>query len=64
MSIFEQRLSSIADTKAILNARMRELKWLRDLVRQAELSARRPLSREHFRPGLSELHIGAALVHL
>ena len=29
-----------------------------------ELSARRPLSREHFRPGLGELHIGAALVHL
>jgi hypothetical protein len=60
----EQRLSFIAGTKASLNARMRELNRLRDQVKKAELSAGkvRLLSRKQLRPGLRELHMGAALV--
>jgi hypothetical protein len=64
MGNLEQRLSFIAGTKASLNARMRELNRLRDQVKKAELSAGkvRLLSRKQLRPGLRELHMGAALV--
>jgi hypothetical protein len=63
MRNLEQRLSFIAGTKASLNARMRELNRLRDQVKKAELSAGkvRLLSRKQLRPGLRELHMGAAL---
>jgi hypothetical protein len=39
MDVLEQSLSFIADTKASLNARMRELNRFRDQVRKVELSA-------------------------
>jgi hypothetical protein len=41
MSILLRRLASVTDTIAYLNAQIRELDQVRDLVRKARLSARR-----------------------
>jgi hypothetical protein len=52
MSIFEQRLSSIASTKVTLDAQMHELNCLRGRVSKAQRSARNAhrTSREHHKP--------------
>ena len=64
MHILDLRLSFIADTKAVLDARMHELSQLRDQVRKWSYQARKIdlVHANNSAPGLGEFHIGPGLI--